>query len=305
MSGIDWDLEGIVFDLQRYSIHDGPGIRTIVFLKGCPLSCRWCCNPESQRPAPEVLFRASACVDCGRCIQACQRGAIALDRPGRIDRSRCTGCGACAEACLAGALTRKGRPMSVRQVLRELQKDATSYRRSGGGVTLSGGEPLGQSDFAVELLQACKEQGWSTAMETTGFAPREVVERVLPLVDHALVDLKTIDPVVHQAQTGAPNRLILENALRIAALTRTVVRVPLIPGVNSDPAAVEAIGRFARMMPGVDTVHLLPYHTYGENKYSLMGRDYPLAAVEPLTKDAVAALSGVIAGLGLRCVIGG
>jgi pyruvate formate lyase activating enzyme len=305
MGEIKYEQEGIVFDIQRYSIHDGPGIRTIVFLKGCPLSCRWCCNPESQHLEPALMYQKSICVGCGRCIQACKRGALSFDNPTFIDRSRCTACGACTNVCLTGALSMKGRRMTVWQVMQELQKDATNYRRSGGGVTLSGGEPLVQSDFAVELLKACKDKGWSTAMETTGLAPQEVVERVMPLVDHALVDLKVIDPFVHQAQTGVANRQILENAIRISQLTATVVRVPVIPGVNADPAAIEAIGRFAQLMRGVETVHLLPYHTYGENKYELLGRAYPMGETAAVPKETVDALKGVIEGLGLHCVIGG
>lgn len=305
MSAIRYEQDGIVFDIQRYSIHDGPGIRTIVFLKGCPLACRWCSNPESQRPDPVLMFQKSSCVKCGRCIQACKQGALSFDNPGFVDRSRCTNCGACAEVCLTGALTLKGRRMTVWHVVQELQKDAINYRRSGGGITLSGGEPLVQSDFALELLKACRERGWTTAMETTGCAPKEVIERVMPHVDHALVDLKCIDPAVHQAQTGMPNRQLLENALRIASITSTVVRVPLVPGVNATVPAIEAIGRFAKLMPGVGTVHLLPYHTYGENKYELLGRDYPMGDTPAVPAETVAALKAVIEGLGLTCVIGG
>jgi len=305
MSEINFAQEGIVFDIQRFSIHDGPGIRTIVFLKGCPLACRWCCNPESQQLAPVVMYRQASCVHCGRCRQVCKRGALSLDHPGFIDRTRCTGCGACADVCPAGALTMKGRTMTVSQVVKELQKDATSFRRSGGGVTLSGGEPLMQSAFALELLKACKERGWSTAMETTGFAPKAVVEQIMPLVDHALVDLKAINPAVHEAQTGVSNRLILENAIRIATLTASVVRIPLIPGVNADSLSLTAIARFAQLMPGVDTIHILPFHTYGENKYALLGRPYPIAEAEPLSKEAVAGFHGIIEGTGLKCVIGG
>ncbi|PWC32866.1 glycyl-radical enzyme activating protein [Azospirillum sp. TSO35-2] len=305
MSAINFEQDGIVFDIQRYSIHDGPGIRTIVFLKGCPLACRWCSNPESQRPDPVLLFHKPSCVACGRCIQVCRQGALSVDNPAFVDRSRCNGCGACADVCLTGALALKGRRMTVWQVMQELKKDATNYRRSGGGITLSGGEPLVQSDFSVELLKACHEQGWNTAMETTGCAPKEVVERVMPHVDHALVDLKSIDPAVHQDNTGAPNRLILENALRIASITETVVRVPLVPGVNATAPAVEAIGRFAKLMPGVGTIHLLPYHTYGENKYGLLGRDYPMGDTPAVPAETVAALKGVVEGLGFTCVIGG
>jgi len=305
MSDIKYDQEGTVFDIQRYSIHDGPGIRTIVFLKGCPLSCRWCCNPESQAPQPTILYQDSSCIHCGRCLEACKYGALSRDNPGFVDRSRCVSCGACAEACPTDALTLKGKRMTVWEVMQELQKDATNYRRSGGGITLSGGEPLGQPDFSRELLKACLEKGWNTAMETTGHAPKEVVQDVIPYVTHALVDLKSIDPAVHRANTGVDNRLILENALRIASLTQAVVRVPTVSGVNADPASIEAIARFAQRMPGVDTIHLLPYHTYGENKYKLLNREYPMGDTPALPKETVASLKAVVEGFGLTCVIGG
>lgn len=305
MTGITYEQEGIVFDIQRYSIHDGPGIRTIVFLKGCPLACRWCCNPESQRPDPVLMYQKSSCVQCGRCIPVCKVEALSFANPDFVDRSRCLNCGACANVCLTGALTLKGKRMTVWEAMQEVQKDATNYRRSGGGLTLSGGEPLLQPDFAVELLKACKEKGWSTAMETTGYADKEVIERVMPYVDHALVDLKSIDPAVHLANTGVDNRKILENAIRISMLTNTVVRVPMIPGVNADPASILAIARFAKLMTGVGTIHLLPYHTYGENKYTLLGRDYPMGEMPSLPPDKVAELKAVVEGEGLRCVIGG
>ncbi|MBK1664602.1 glycyl-radical enzyme activating protein [Rhodospirillum rubrum] len=306
MSEIKYDQEGIVFDIQRYSIHDGPGIRTIVFLKGCPLACRWCSNPESQRFDAVLMYKKSSCVGCGKCIEVCKAGALSFSNPEFIDRDKCVRCGACADVCLPGALTMKGKGMTVWQVMQELQKDAINYRRSGGGITLSGGEPLVQSAFALELLKACKDKGWSTAMETTGHAPKEVVEQVMPFVDHALVDLKSIDPLVHQSQTGVANRLILENAIRISQLSpNTVVRVPVVPGVNDTEAAIEAIGRFAKLMHGVNTIHLLPYHTYGENKYALLGREYPMGDTKALSEKTVELLKGVVEGLGLRCVIGG
>ncbi len=343
MSQIHYDREGVVFDIQRYSIHDGPGIRTIVFLKGCPLSCRWCCNPESQnsegagpspnptqaadwppggaRPAggareadcreayrilnPVLMYQPSKCLKCGKCVEVCGVKALSFKNPDFVDRSRCVGCGKCADVCPTQALTLKGRRMSVWAVMKELRKDATHYRRSGGGITLSGGEPLVQSEFAKDLLKACREQGWSTAMETTGYADPAVINDVMPLVDHALVDIKAIDPRVHEANTGVHNRRILENALRIASLTQTVVRVPVVPGVNADPQSIAAIGRFAKLMPGVDTVHLLPYHTFGENKYDLLNRPYPMGATQPLSKQDMAPLVKVIEELGLSCMIGG
>lgn len=305
MSDIDFTAEGTVFDIQRYSIHDGPGVRTIVFLKGCPLSCRWCSNPESQATEPDLFFRASACIGCGKCVPVCPVGALSRDNPGFVDRAKCIRCGDCTKVCPTEALKRAGRRMRVAEVMQELRKDAIHYRRSGGGVTLSGGEPLLQAAFAKQLLMACHEQGWNTAMETTGCAPREVIREVIPHVDHLLMDLKSIDPAVHQAHTGVDNRLILENALIAAALTRAVVRVPVVPGVNDSPAAITAIARFAKLMPGVDTVHLLPYHSFGENKYRLLGRTCPMGALPDLQPEAVMPLKTLVEAEGLRCVIGG
>ncbi len=306
MSDIQYEREGVVFDIQRYSIHDGPGIRTIVFLKGCPLRCRWCSNPESQNPEPELFYRDASCIHCGRCVPVCPQHALSRENNGFVDRSKCVNCGTCASVCPAEALTMSGKRMTVWEVVQELRKDATNYRRSGGGVTLSGGEPLFNSEFALELLKACHEQGWNTAMETTGYAPREVVREVMPHVDHALVDLKSIDPVVHKANTGVDNRIILENALCIASLTHTVVRVPVIPDVNNTPEAISAIGNFAKLMSGVDTIHLLPYHSFGENKYELLGRGYPMGdVVKNMPHDEVRPLTRIIEDLGFTCVIGG
>lgn len=305
MTQIHFDCEGVVFDIQRYSIHDGPGIRTIVFLKGCPLSCRWCCNPESQNPEPVLMYQSSKCVRCGKCVDTCGVKALSFDNPDFVDRDRCVGCGKCADVCPTGALTIKGRKMTLWEVMKELRKDANHYRRSGGGITLSGGEPLVQSKFAKELLKACHEQGWNTAMETTGYADPSVIQDVIPEVDHVLLDIKAMDPRVHEANTGVHNRRILENALRIASLTHTVVRVPVVPGVNDDEQTIHAIGEFAKLMPGVDTVHLLPYHTLGENKYALLNREYPMGDAKAIPKEDMGPLVKVIEDLGLKCVIGG
>lgn len=305
MDSINYNLTGTVFDLQRFSLHDGPGIRTIVFLKGCPLSCRWCSNPESQNVKPVMMYKQDDCLHCGRCMTACKRGAISPDNKTWVDRELCSGCGECANACPAGALVLKGKTMSVQQVIRELKKDATTYRRSGGGITLSGGEPLVQYEFASELLQACKGQGWNTAIETTGIGSADAIEKVIPHVDTVLLDLKHMDAGQHKKYTGGSNEPVLKNAPRISRLSRTVVRVPVIPEFNHSAEDIGAIADFARSLTGVRTIHLLPYHSFGENKYGLLGQDYSLKHVKPLAPEDLAECRAVVEGYGFQCVIGG
>ncbi|MDR1651632.1 MAG: glycyl-radical enzyme activating protein, partial [Synergistaceae bacterium] len=170
MDHIDYSSSGVIFDIQRFSIHDGPGIRTIVFMKGCPLSCLWCSNPESQQLKPTIMFRADYCIHCGRCLTSCPSGALSVNNEKLVDRAKCAGCGECANVCPTGALVLKGKTVTAAQTVKELKKDAITFRRSRGGITFSGGEPLVQHGFLLETLKACKEQGWHTAMETTGYA---------------------------------------------------------------------------------------------------------------------------------------
>ena len=305
MDSINYNASGTVLDIPRLSLHDGPGIRTIVFLKGCPLSCKWCSNPESQNMKPVIMYKKNECLHCGRCINACSRKAISFENKTFIDRSICTGCGECANACPAGALVVKGKTMTVQQLIRELKKDATTYRRSGGGITLSGGEPLVQYEFAAELLRACKAQGWDTAIETTGAGITEAVEKVIPYVDTVLLDIKHLDTEKHKKFTGIGNEQILKNAARISQISSTVVRVPVIPGFNYSEEEIRAITEFAKMLRGVRTIHLLPYHTFGENKYDLLGRDYALADIKPLKPEELEHLKTMVEREGFQCIIGG
>lgn len=305
MKRVEYDTEGVLFNIQRYSLHDGPGIRTIPFFKGCPLACKWCSNPESQRPQPELMFKKSDCIRCGKCIDACKQRAISADNPFFIDRERCIQCGDCTRVCPTQALEMKGKRMTVSEVMRELQKEENLYRRAGGGVTLSGGEPLAQPEFARELLKACKEKGWHTAIETTGFTSKAVIEDVFPWVDLALTDIKAIDPRVHEQNTGVNNRQILENLIRISFITKTIVRIPVIPGVNDNAQEIRSIAEFACLMSGVDTLHLLPYHTFGENKYHLLGRIYPLSAAKTHSPEKMDTLKNVVESMGFHCHIGG
>jgi len=305
MNKVDYEMEGVLFNIQRYSLHDGPGIRTIPFFKGCPLSCKWCSNPESQRPTPELIFKKSDCIRCGKCIEACKQQALSVSNAFFIDRERCIQCGECTQVCPTQALEMKGKRMTVADVMRELQKEENLYRRSGGGITLSGGEPLAQPAFARELLKACKEKGWHTAMETTGFTTPEVIADVFPYVDLALTDIKAINPAIHLANTGIENSQILENLLRISFLTKTIVRIPVIPGVNDNPEEIHNIAEFARLMSNVDTLHLLPYHSFGENKYGLLGRIYPMGEADSIAESKMELLKREVESSGFHCHIGG
>jgi len=305
MNKVDYEMEGVLFNIQRYSLHDGPGIRTIPFFKGCPLSCKWCSNPESQRPTPELIFKKSDCIRCGKCIEACKQQALSVSNAFFIDRERCIQCGECTQVCPTQALEMKGKRMTVADVMRELQKEENLYRRSGGGITLSGGEPLAQPAFARELLKACKEKGWHTAIETTGFTTPEVIADVFPYVDLALTDIKAINPAIHLANTGIENSQILENLLRISFLTKTIVRIPVIPGVNDNPEEIHNIAEFARLMSNVDTLHLLPYHSFGENKYGLLGRIYPMGEADSIAESKMELLKREVESSGFHCHIGG
>lgn len=305
MDSINYNMTGTVFDMQRFSLHDGPGIRTIVFLKGCPLHCRWCSNPESQNSSPIVMYKKSDCFKCGRCISVCKVGAISFDNETHIDRKKCTGCGECTNVCPSGALVLKGKTITIQQAIKELKKDATIFRRSGGGVTLSGGEPLVQHDFASQLLLACKSQGWDTAIETTGFGRSEAIEKVIPYVDTVLLDIKHIDPYTHKKFTGISNEVILKNAKRISQITKTVVRVPIIPGFNYSYKDIEDIAKFVKTLNNVDTIHLLPYHTFGENKYDLLGIEYTLDGLKRLSKEDLNEHKKIVESYGIKCIIGG
>lgn len=256
-------VTGRIFDIQRFSTHDGSGIRTLVFLKGCPLRCRWCCNPESQ--SYEIQQMA-----------------------------------------LGGNTKTVGRDVTVEEVLKEVLRDRMYYRRSGGGVTLSGGESLTQPDFAVALLTACQENGVHTAIETTGFASSEVIERYLPVLDCVLMDIKHVDSQKHQEFTTRPNDRILQNARLIAEKAkRLIIRVPVIPTFNDTEEEIGAIAAFAASLPNVNEIHLLPYHRMGADKYTGLGREYTMAHITPPTAEHMELLRRKAECYGLKALIGG
>ncbi|MGN0465621.1 MAG: glycyl-radical enzyme activating protein [Lachnospiraceae bacterium] len=300
------EIKGLVFNIQRFSVNDGPGVRTIVFLNGCPLRCKWCCNPESQKLSPVVMFKAPNCVGCGNCTTVCPTGASDLNLPGKIDHSKCIACGKCVDVCYHKALELTGRWMTVEDLMYELYKDRVVYRRSNGGITVSGGEALVQHEFLVELLSTCKTLGWHTAIETTGLASREVLDKVIPWLDLVMMDIKHIDPAVHKQFTGVDNIKILENAIYISKIAKEmIVRVPIIPGFNADKNTIAAIAEFATHMNNIKQIHLLPYHDLGANKYGMMGQEYELQGVKTPDEEFMEELKAIIEEKGFQCKIGG
>jgi len=298
---------GIVFDIKKFSIHDGPGIRTTVFFKGCPLRCWWCHNPESQAPMPELSLHPDRCIHCGACLTACAQGAIhRMGESISTDAARCLRCGECAEVCYAEARQRVGQDMSVTEVLTEIERDRAFYDESAGGVTFSGGEPLMQPDFLLALLRACQAREIHTAVDTCGFAARETLMRIQEYVDLFLYDLKLMDEDKHRKFTGVSNALILSNLQALAEHARAIrLRVAVIPGVNDDDENILAIGRFASTHPGLHQIDLLPYHPSGVAKYARLHKVYALSQTRPPTDERMAEIAQTLRGFGLQVKIGG
>lgn len=301
---------GTVFNVQRGSFHDGPGIRTTVFLKGCPLRCPWCHNPEGISPAPEVLFSESRCLACRNCTTACPQSEGPLPAGAALGRDGCLSCRACVEACPSAAREVAGRTTSPSEIVAEILRDRAVYEESGGGATFSGGEPLAQPAFLLAVLEACRKEGIHAAVETCGFAPRETALAVAARADLVLWDVKTLDPVRHLDLTGVPLAPILEN---LKAVSRTSVaiwlRLPVIPGVNDDETTVAKVAELAARTPSVRRVSLLPYHRTANGKRDRLGRpvDGPLdlADTPSPTPERMAALAALFAPTGIETTIGG
>ena len=273
---------GQVFDIKHYAVHDGPGIRITIFLKGCPLNCVWCHSPESQSRSPELLTNQEKCIGCGTCVKACPVDAV--KGPGEIDRKACNVCGACAEVCYANAIEIIGREKTIEQVLAEVEKDRDLLMVSGGGVTLSGGEPMAQPEFTLELLKHLKQEGYHTALDTSGYAPWVKLKQALDYTDLVLYDLKHMDSSKHQQYTGVKNELILENLDRISDHGKRIwVRVPLIPGVNDDEEHIKTLIEYVRDL-NVERTFFLPYHEIGVPKYEALNRVYNYSG-EPHSLD--------------------
>jgi glycyl-radical enzyme activating protein len=295
---------GMVFDIQRYSLHDGPGLRTLVFLKGCALRCVWCSNPESQHRTPDMLYDAARCTRCGACVRACPSGALLLSDDGAImyDEALCDYCGACVGVCNQNARRLAGELMTDEHIVAAVVRDMPFYRRSGGGVTLGGGEPTQQAEFARAILCRLKARGVDTAVETCGQADPADFLSVTEQADHVLFDIKHAGSARHIELTGAGNELLLANLDGL--LRRDVdvtVRYPLVPHRNDSEADLGALADLLRAMPRVPPVELVPYHRYGEHKYSLLRREYALAGTLPPVADSIDHACGILHELGLAC----
>jgi pyruvate formate lyase activating enzyme len=298
---------GTIFDIKKFAIHDGPGLRTTVFFKGCPLGCWLCHNPESQAFEPELMLRDGRCDRCGDCVDVCEAAALALNGGTlRVDRSRCDLCGACVDACLVGALEIAGREMTVDEVLAEIEKDTVYYDESGGGVTVSGGEPLSQAEFLYDLLESCKARGIRTALDTCGHAPRPVFQKVAEHVDVFLYDLKLIDDVRHREFTGSGNELIHENLRWLSEQGRKVlIRFPLLPGINDDDDNIRRLGEFLVALPRRFPVDVLPYHRMGVDKYARLDRVQRMPDLRPPGVETVGAVVRRLKECGLQVTVRG
>ena len=301
------ELTGIVFDLKRYAIHDGPGIRTTVFLKGCPLKCLWCHNPESWAPGPELYLRNSRCIRCGKCLQACVNKAITINN-GKIltDPQKCSHCGACTEVCLADAREMIGKTFTVNNLMKEIEKDIIFFDDSGGGVTFSGGEPLAQPDFLLQLLIQSNIREIHTCLDTSCYADQNLIKTVAPYTDLFLCDLKHMQTLKHKELTGVGNEIILQNITCLSTLNKPIIiRIPLIPGLNDHDENIEATRRYVLNLKGVKRIDLLPYHSGGREKTSRLLNKINIFEAQTQSEQQLEKIAAQLRQTGLEIKIGG
>ena len=303
-------IRGIVLTIERFAIHDGPGIRTVLFLKGCPLKCLWCSTVDGQHPLPEMEYFIDKCMGCGRCAEVCPNTSIYRTDDGRIitDRQSCDNCGKCAEACHNGARKMAGKEMTVDQAIKEVEKDTLFFSNSGGGITLSGGEPTMQPDFSLEIFKVCKNYGISTAIETCAYTEWDILDKILKYTDFVYIDIKHSSSEKHKTLTSKKNGLILDNIRKTAAKypdKPLTIRIPVIPGLNDTERNISETAQFVCRLEGQHKVELLPYHKLGIHKYAALSRDYPLSNLQPVSENHMQVIEDLIKSFGLEVQIGG
>jgi len=302
------EKNGTIFNIQKFSVHDGPGIRTTVFMKGCPLQCRWCSNAESINPKPELGVIRNICNNCGKCLKACPEKAISFDDDNIIqfNREKCTACGECVTVCSPGALTIYGKQVTVDEVFKEVNRDKAFYEGSSGGATASGGEPLRQADFVAALFQRCHEADIGTCLDTCGYAPTDKLKEVLAFTDYVLYDIKHMDADRHRQFTGVPNDLILNNAKVVAASgTPMLCRIPLIKGVNDTKNNITETAKFLKTLGNGVAVELLPYHRLGIGKYQTLDKPYAGESFVTPSSEEIESVKHIFEEYDVPCTIGG
>lgn len=300
-------MEGTIVNIQKYSIHDGPGIRTTVFLKGCPLSCWWCHNPESQSTKNEIMFFEQKCTGCGICVKRCPEEAITMrEMKPTIDETKCILCGNCTDFCYNEAREYVGQKIGAIELFKEIQKDEIFYEESGGGVTFSGGEPLLQVDFLSEVLDICNKKNIHTTLDTSGYTKWKNIEKIVNKVDLFLYDLKLIDDEKHKKYIGVSNKLILENLKKLSSLGKRIfVRMPIIAGINDDNDHIDESIKFIKTLNNIEQVNLIPYHSMGMDKYKRLNMDYKLSGMEKPADEKMEELKEKFEKEGIKVKIGG
>lgn len=279
----------MIFNIQKCSIHDGDGLRTLVFFKGCPMECLWCANPESQSYRPEIMESKTKCIGCGACQRVCPESAIPSSKDGyKIDRSKCTNCFKCTEVCYAHSKTVVGKDYTIEELYKEIEKDRPFFSMYGGGVTFSGGEPLTHPDYLAEIAKKCNDKGINVVVESCGYGSYDKFKKALPYIDHMFFDIKHIDSDTHKSLTGKGNELILENVKKIAEFGIPItVRTPVVPGYTDSPENIMGISKFISEIPGIIEYELLVYHNLGESKYKSLGIPYKLKDVSPPSDEDI------------------